>query len=365
MNLLTKYILKGYLKIFFLIEIFMIFIFLVIDYLNNLDKFVKSGFGALQGVFFIFLKIPFVIVHLTPVSIVVAAVIYYGLMNKNNEIIALCSSGISLKRIYLPVLVLSLFMSFSVFFISDSVMPYTASKLNYIELTKIKKRNIITEKKNNIWLKDNNRIIYIDYFNYEKKNIRNITINEFNDNNMLEKRTHADTAVYENKAWVLKNIFYADNIVKDFGHKIIHESEKKLNFNFTPDELEEAVKMPDEMSLKELYKYINQLNKKGYDAGRYIVDFHAKTAFPFVCLVMGVIGSIIGLHSSTGRKIPLGTGISLFLSLLYWSVYSFFISLGYGESLHPFIAAWTANLVFGSAGIAFFIFYEKKLIQSS
>lgn len=365
MSLLTSYLIKGYLKIFFLIEIFLIFIFLVIDYLNNLDKFVKSGLSAAGGISFVLLKIPFVIVHLTPVSIVVTAVIFFGLMNRHKEIIALCSSGISLKKIYSPVLILSVFFSFLVFFVSDSVMPYTSAKLNFITSTKIKKNRIISENKNNIWIKDNNKIIYIDYFNYEKKMIRNITINEFDEKYFLSKRFQAKSGFFKNGRWILNDIYFSDGLEKDYGQKVIHLNSKAFEFNFVPEELKEAVKLPDEMSFFELKAYIKSLRDKGYEYQRYLVDLNSKTAFPFVCFIMCLIGTLIGISSFTGKKIPLGVGISLFLSLLYWSMYSFFISLGYGENIHPFFAAWTANIVFGVLGLLVFIFYEKKLIQNS
>ncbi|MCB9480657.1 MAG: LPS export ABC transporter permease LptG [Desulfobacteraceae bacterium] len=362
MSLLTKYLIKGYLKIFFLMEIFLIFIFLVIDYLNNLDKFVKAGFPAVKGIFFIMLKIPFVIVHLTPVAIVVTAVVFFGVMNKNKEITALCASGISIKKVYLPILGLSLFFSFFVFFVSDILMPYTSSKLNLINSTQIKKNRIITENRNSIWIKDNNKIIYIDFFNFEKKMIRKIIINEFNDNNVLSKRYQAKSGLFTNGRWVLNEIYYSDNLEKDFGQKVFLVDKKEFDFNFVPDELKDAVKLPDEMGFIELRKYIKSLKEKGYEYKRYLVDLNSKTAFPFVCLIMCIIGTLIGISPLTGKKIPLGVGLSLFLSLLYWSMHSFFISLGYGENINPFFAAWTANLIFGLFGIFVFIFYEKKLI---
>ena len=364
MKLLNKYILKGYIKIFLIIQIVMIWIFLVVDYLSNLDKFVEAGLKSSRGLYFVFLKIPFVIVHLTPVSIVLSCVIYFGLMNKHKEIIALCSSGISIKKIYAPVMILSVVLSLCVFFVSNALMPSASSKLNRILVREIKKKNIMTEKKNNIWIKDNNRIIFIDFFNSGSGIIRNITINEFDDKNSITSRIHADTAVYKNEKWDLENVNITKDLNKPFGQKIEFKTKKRENLNFSPGELKEVVKHPDEMGIFHLKKYITQLKEKGYDAKRYIVDFHRKIAFPFVCIIMAIIGSIIGINSSTGKRIPFGVAASLGISFLYWSLYSFSISLGYGEKLFPFAAAWSANLIFGISGVLFIVLFEKKLIQS-
>ena len=39
------------------------------------------------------------------------------------------------------------------------------------------------------------------------------------------------------------------------------------------------------------------------------------------------------------------------IAFLYWVFFSFCLSLGYGELLPPFIAAWAANLIFSSIAL--------------
>lgn len=364
MSLLNKYILKGYFKIFIIIQMIMIWIFMVVDYLSNLDKFVEAGFGLTKGLYFISLKIPFILVHLTPVSIILSIVILFGLMNKNKEIIALCSSGVELKKIYMPLVLVSFALSFAVFFISNSLMPSTTTTLNRIYLTEIKKKKIISEKRNEIWVKDNNKIIYIDYFNPDLSLIRNIKIYQFDEKQNLKKRTSAKTGYYKEKKWHLFDIQSTDNLNLESGQRIVNKKSEITEFDFSPVELKEIVKKPDEMGIFQLKEYIKQLKEKGYDSNRFNVDFHRKIAFPFVCVIMTLLGSIIGLNSATGKKIPIAVASSLGLSFVYWSLYSFLVSLGYGERISPAAAAWTANIIFGILGSMFLIFREKKLITN-
>ena len=59
---------------------------------------------------------------------------------------------------------------------------------------------------------------------------------------------------------------------------------------------------------------------------------------------------LIGLGVATRNQAKDGVAVSiafgLILAFFYWTLYSFCMSLGYGEKLPPFIAAWSANLVF-------------------
>ena len=53
-------------------------------------------------------------------------------LNKNNEIIAMKSSGISLWRILAPILILGAMISICTFIINDKVIPVSSRKANYI-----------------------------------------------------------------------------------------------------------------------------------------------------------------------------------------------------------------------------------------
>ena len=88
-----------------------------------------------------------------------------------------------------------------------------------------------------------------------------------------------------------------------------------------------------------------------YDATNYKVDLYAKVAFPFVCIIMCIVGTGIALKEKKREGLALNIAYGIGIVFLYWIFYSFCVSLGYGEMLPPFIAAWTANLVFLSFGV--------------
>jgi lipopolysaccharide export LptBFGC system permease protein LptF len=55
---------------------------------------------------------------------------------------------------------------------------------------------------------------------------------------------------------------------------------------------------------------------------------------------------------STGRRGALyGIGLSIVIGIIYWAVASLFEAMGGFNKLHPMIAAWSPNLLFGLGGI--------------
>ena len=77
---------------------------------------------------------------------------------------------------------------------------------------------------------------------------------------------------------------------------------------------------------------------------------HRKIAFPFVTLVMTLIG--VPFAVTTGRRGALyGVGVGIVLALVYWTMISVFAAFGAGGAMPPLLAAWAPNLLFGAGAV--------------
>ena len=70
-------------------------------------------------------------------------------------------------------------------------------------------------------------------------------------------------------------------------------------------------------------------------------------------MIMALLGAGFGLkRKSRGTQgISIGIVYGIGISFVYWIVYNFCLSLGYGGILPPIIAAWIANLIFIGIGV--------------
>jgi len=89
---------------------------------------------------------------------------------------------------------------------------------------------------------------------------------------------------------------------------------------------------------------------EGYDATTYRVDLYAKSAYPFIGIIMGLIGVGLTARRQLTKGLPVSISLGIGIAFLYWVFQSLCLSFGYGEILPPAVAAWTANIVFLCGG---------------
>jgi len=129
-------------------------------------------------------------------------------------------------------------------------------------------------------------------------------------------------------------------------YNITFRNNKTEKLNLLPENLNTVAKKSEEMTFRELYAYIKKVEAEGYDATIYQVDLYAKIAFPFICIIMCMVGTGLAARGTVREGMPVVIAYGIGTAFIYWIFYSFCLSLGYGEMLPPAIAAWTSNLVF-------------------
>ena len=358
MSIIHKYWLREFIKFFLIVQVIVLCIFVCIDYLSNINKFLKFDFALLNGFKYVALKIPFMLVQLTPASIIIAVIVVFGLMNKNNEIIALKASGISIYYLIKPCLYSGIFLGFFIFFIGESIVPVTMSKVNQIRYSDFRNNTRAYTAKEDVWLKQDNNIIRFKYFNYQDKTVSGISLFFFNDDFTIKTRIEAELGKFENKVWHFSNVLQQDFNEKSRKIKVKLYDKKSFKLNINPKDLEKIVRKSNELSFVRLKAYIKKIEKQGYDATIYKVDFWGKTAFPFICVIMAITGAAIGMGHLVKQNMSMGIGLGIGISFSYWIIYGFCMSLGYGKFLYPFVGAWTVNLFFICFSIIYLINVE-------
>ena len=355
MFLIEKYLTKEIFKYFGIVLLTVVSIYLSVDFFQRIDNFIEADLPFSKIISFFQLKIPLIIAQITPVGILVAVIIAFGLMNKNNEIIALKSSGVSIYYLLRPVVFIGLLLSIFIFLLSESIVPITTSKANRIWNVEVKKKSAVTSKGKNIWIKGNHAIYHITYYNPANNTILGVALNFFDNNFRLIRRVDAKKGVFKKGKWIFHNIMEQKLDKESNNYRVTFLEEREEPFDFLPEDIKRVVKKSEEMGFLELYTYIEDIENEGYDASVYKVDLNAKLAFPFVSFIMCLVGTGIASRSKLKESLSVSIFYGICVAFFYWIFYSFCLSLGYGEMLPPFMAAWAANLVFLCFGILIFL----------
>ncbi|MCP4714140.1 MAG: LptF/LptG family permease, partial [Deltaproteobacteria bacterium] len=120
-------------------------------------------------------------------------------------------------------------------------------------------------------------------------------------------------------------------------------------------DLQDARKEGEEMSFSEIRAFIKQIRREGYSSTSYEVDLHAKLSYPFISVVMAILGIPFALRTGRHGGMAMGIATSICIGFLYWTFYAFCLSLGKGGSLSPFLSAWIANVTFLFLGLYMFL----------
>ena len=349
MTLLYRYVTREILIHFSIVMVAVLSIYVAVDFIEKIDNFIEAGVPASRCLVFLLYKLPFIIVQIAPVGFLLSILVALGLMSKNHEVIALKSCGIGKARLLKPTMVLGVVFCLGLFVIAEMLVPIFMVSANQIWLQEVRKQNIVASRTNDVWMRTARQIIHIKQYAPQERRVSGITIHTFSDDFQLIQRVDAQSGTFENGRWQLK-----DAIQQIFGtgnddHRLkIHET-MFADIELNPDDLARAARRSDEMGLAELGRYIQKVEREGYGATRYRVDYHSKIAAPFVCIFLSVLGAGIALRGKLREGMPVSITYGLGVAFFYWIFNSFCLSLGYAEVIPPVIAAWVANLVFSCA----------------
>lgn len=355
MKHIDRYIAREFIKLFIFILMVFILLFLIIDFFEKIRMFIENSATAHQIISFFFFEIPMIITQTIPAAVLLSALITTGMMSRHGEVIAMKANGLSLYRIALPMLYVSVLICLCSFFFYEVVTPYANEKAEYIRLVEVQKHQSLgTFKQDQLWYKGRGAIYSIRLFDPGKNTLQGITIYYLDSSFRLRERIDAEKAQWENGGWYFQNILSTTFPPEDFP-VMKHIDSKFVNIEQKPEDFKVIQKEADNMSFMELRKYVQKLESEGFDSVRYRIGLYAKVSFPLVSIILTIIGISFSLRSERSGGFMQSVGAGLFIGFTYWIVHAFFISFGNSGTFPPILAAWMANILFSMAALFFFL----------
>lgn len=350
MHIISRYLINEFLKNLVMTLAGFVAIFVVVDFFEKLDNFMEAQVNWKVTFTYFLYQLPVVAQQMLPAAILLATIITLSLMARNRELITIRSCGISLIRLTYPLILLSFCFTIMLFFLNETVLPPVHEKINRIWQVEVMKKPLNAFFRNEkIWYRGKRVIYHIDYYDQQRLTLYGITIYRFSPDFELVVRVDARRGEWNGKNWIFLNGIIQKR--KPDGSFQVNRFEKReLNFPETPEDLVITVRKPEEMNLRDLRAYTSRLRMEGYDASRLEVDMQAKISFPFVCVVMTLVGIPLSVRSEKRGGVAAGIGLGICVAFLYWMLYSVSITSGQSNILPPLVAGWLANAVFLASG---------------
>jgi len=357
MKILNRYLLREFFRLLFFCEGIFLFLFLTVDFLQKIDNFIEAKTSNEVMLLYFAYKVPFVAMSMLPPAALISVIILFSSMGKRNEIAALKASGISVLKVCRTILAASLFIVTGVFVFSETVVPHTSSESNRIWNVDVQKRDpSLFYGRNEIWYRSRSAIYWIRQFDGNEEIMVHPTFYFFDDSFQLQRRIEGRKGTWNDGTWLIEDGILLDS-GQDGSFQVLRFDTFSLVIPETPQTFTRGIRKPEEMGYWQLKRYAEMVGREGYNNTRYLVDMHIKVAFPFITMVLLMIGMPLALNLKRGGM-PLAVSLGMAVSFLYLLTLGISRSLGLSGILSPLLSAWLANLIFSLAGVYLMIRLE-------
>jgi len=309
------------------------------------------------------LKLPEFVSYAFPMSILLATLMTYSRLSSDSELIALRSCGVTIYRLVIPALVLSLVVTGITFLFNEIVVP-TANYQATMTLRQalddnksaVKGKNIFYPEYEEITQPDGEktqelkRLFYASRFDGER--MKGLTVLDWSQE-QLNQIVTSESATWNSKqnTWDFVNgTIYL--IAPDASYRdILRFDKQKLQLSRTPLDLASEERDPYEMNIAQTSERIEILKLTGDEKKILMlqVRLQQKISFPFVCLVFGLVGAVLGSSPKSMGKAR-SFGISVVVIFSYYLLGFIIGGFGLVGIISPFMAAWLPNFFGLGAG---------------
>jgi lipopolysaccharide export system permease protein len=377
MRILYRYVLSEHVGPFVFAVFTATLVLLLARIFKMMELIISKGIDVLTvGELFSYF-LPSLLAMTVPMAVMVASLMAFGRLSADNEITALKSAGVSLYRLIWPVLVVGLAMAVGMYFFIDRVVP--ASNLRFKDLMlSIGMKRPDLELKERVFIQDfPGYELYIEHMDDRTGEMRNVTIFQ------MEGGRLKSTIVAERGRVASRNV--RGLVVLELYDGEMHEvspdnpdTYRRLRFDKQVVNLEfdselvrtaSAAKGDREMTTVEMLAAVKKLKEgvamtRAEDAAtfieekyrqqqlemlerrkdEYLVEIYKKTAIPFACAALILVGGPLGV---VVRRAGKGAGFSF--SIGFFLIYYIMLLAGeaFGDRgmMPPFLAMWLPNIL--------------------
>ena len=343
MKIIHRYLFRLFLPAFLVAFFFFILLLELGEIFGSLVQFLENNVSIMQICKIMLLYFPKCVSYSLPLAILFAGSYTMGNMYAQNELISVFSSGMSLTRFTIPLLIFGFFLSLGMVFFED----YVVIKY-YKEKNEYKNELLSTKESLNTYdiviLSEGSKIIYIaDYYDDSEKKLIGNTVIFRDDAGNIEHILRASSLDWKEDHWQTDDVnaytFDGENKVKlanTFDFSLLSEQ---------PETFQKNVVSVEEMSFYDAKIFIDNLKKTGLPYAEELSKYYRRFSFPFTIFI--VLFFSISLGGKFKKNILLMSLLfSLGIATLYYITEMLTMLGAKWEYISPLSGAITPVIVF-------------------
>lgn len=355
----TRYMLWNFLKMFLIVLLGAMFMFVVIDFVGNIKTW--STRETKDAIDYYVCYLPYIIYLITPVALFIAVLASIGNMARHLEMSAMQSSGQGPLKTLFPIFVFGIFISVASYEMSELWLPDANHKrLEIMETNAQKKKNPrIKEKQDFTFIDSEKASWFFKHYSGKNKMGRDVLL-LLREEGRLQERFDARVVRWldDEGCWQFerghRRVFQKDGNVKVYKFTRERACDK---VSTRPEDLINERQVSDEMNSKMVIQRIEVLKRSGEDTRTMETALHFKRSAHWMNLIVLLIGAALCHRYSRSGGLSQKFGIGLLIVFSYYILERIGLKMGENGALSPFWAAWISHVVYG--GVATVMLYRS------
>lgn len=318
---------------------------------NLMDLIVEQRPPAQLILKLLVFRFPLFLVYALPIATLFGVSLGVNRLAREGEITAIRMSGVPLRRVLFPIVVIAVLLSLFSFFISETITPW-ANRVSMKAERQIYFGGMNPLLEADVFFQTQGYYFYIGHLNRDSKGryfLRKVMIYEVQPGR-YPLLTTAETAQTDGKHWVL---YQVNHIELDAQGRVKVQANFQTQEIFLDRPITEYLayqRQPEEMTARELREQIRLFRASGAPVASLETHYQTKFAIPSACLVLALISFPLALKYARGGTM-VGALVSIILFFFYYNTFLLARVMGSSGVVPPVLAAWSPNFLFGGLGL--------------
>lgn len=347
LTIYERYIAQTMFKATAMTLLILVVLLVFFGFIDEMDEVGEGAYTLADGFLVALLGAPRHVFEVFPVAALVGSLIGLGAMGAHGELIAMRSTGISLRQIVVAVVKAGLVMMLVVFLFGELVAPVSEQSGEQHRSEKLQE-NVTLKTRFGFWARDGRAFVNIRGI-LPGARLQNIFVYEFDEQQRLTLTTHAKRAEHRGDHWLMFDIQQSQ--IAESGIERREFEQARWDSLLDPALLNAIIVTPSMLRIDELFHYISVMRANDQSATEYEVALWSKLAAPLATLVMLLIAiPFVLAHQrfvSMGQRIFLGIALGLGFHMLNRGMS--YVAVVY--ELNPVVSALVPAAAFVAIGL--------------
>lgn len=358
MRLLTRYLAREIYGSVLLVFAALIMLFAFLDLVHELNVLGRGNYSVGYVLLFVLLTVPGHISELFPVAVLIGSIVAMVQMAANSELTIYRSSGASLGQMIKALLKIGIPLVMLSVFCSEILAPPSEKMAQRLRLKAQNAQLTLKEFRSGVWVKDERSFVNVKSV-LPDASLQDVSIYTFDDNYRLSSITLAQRAMYSgDEVWHLEEVAQT---LFERGGSVAH-SRQSMDWHsaLNPNLLNVLMVVPEQMSIWNLFQYIEHLRDNRQQTVRYEIVMWNKLVSPLAVFVM----LLLALPFANYHRREGGIGAKVFAGIVLGLSFHFLGrltgSLGALNAWSPFLSALTMPTLFALLACGMLLRAERR-----